>query len=199
MKSHTGTGPEPKSFSSQSSALTAISFPLQITALQFMANEMSHHNFSCLHIPNLAPLQSPMACPTYTACLPGHPFPLPAAQPDTPPWSPIVHPRGNFSNGSYGKLVGGTYYFLASCNEIQQLGRRSWKYHMTISSQQNSGLCLPYGDACGYNDSGVFPLCRGAPLGEVGIKQNFLQQVTYAALREIYYKHVLEEHQCRYS
>lgn len=78
-----------------------------------------------------------------------------------------VHPCGNYSNGSHGKLLVGKYLFLASCNEVQQLGRRSWKYHMTINSQQNSGLCLHYGDVCGCNESSVFPLCRGALSGSM--------------------------------
>lgn len=70
---------------------------------------------------------------------------------------------------------------------------------MTINSQQNSRLCLQYGDACGFKDTSVFPLCRGDLLGEAGIEQNFLQQVTYPALKEIYYKLVLEKHQRCYS
>lgn len=69
---------------------------------------------------------------------------------------------------------------------------------MTINSQQNSRLCLHYGDACGCNDSSVLAL-QGSSIRKGRDKADFLQQVTYAALREIYGELILEEHQCCYS
>lgn len=135
------------------------------------ANQKSCHDLSW------ALRRCPMACPTQTACFPGHPFPLPSAQLNTP-CSPTVHPRGNYSNGSYGKPWVGKSLFWASCNKTEQLGRRSWNSTM-MDSHQHAGF------VCAAEPRVAAVPVQGAVWPEAATTQNFLQQVTRAALRQI--------------
>lgn len=110
-------------------------------SLPIYGHKMPHHNLSYLYIANVALLKSHMTGPTQAACLAGHPFPL--QQHSSTPHS-VTHSLSWWQLQQWLIWKGGKYLFLASCNGIQQLGSRSWKYHMRIRSQQNSGLHLRY-------------------------------------------------------